>query len=154
MKTIPLSQGKVAIVDDEDYAALSKHKWYARKSNHGFYAVRNRPTADGAGMIRMHNEILSERNKPYVDHINRDSLDNRRANLRPATHEENQANRGVHSDNASGFKGVSWSRRSEKWRCRAGGRHIGFFPSKELAASAYNIVARNLYGDFAVLNNV
>lgn len=94
VKEIPLTRGMVAIVDDEDFEALNKHKWYAKKSNHCFYACRNLPNGKH---IRMHHEIMGRVPGMYVDHINRISLDNRRENLRictPVESRKNQANVG------------------------------------------------------------
>jgi hypothetical protein len=112
MKFIQLTQGKQAIVDDEDFELLSQFKWYAMKSGHNVYAAR------GGGKRRMellHRLILGVTDsKIEVDHINGDGLDNRRSNLRVATHADNQHNPGTPTNNTSGYKGVHWCRTKHK----------------------------------------
>ena len=98
MKTIPLTQGKVALVDDEDYEELMKYKWYARKAPNGlWYAVRSVHLSGGRWKrISMHRFLMAGDSPLEVDHINGDGLDNRRANLRLVTKSGNQRNRKSH----------------------------------------------------------
>ena len=115
MKTIPLTQGKVAMVDDEDFEDLSKSKWYALWQGHvrSYYAIRGIWNGRNMSSERMHRRILGleSGDKRQVDHINHDTLDNRKENLRIVTHRENQENRrnkskhgvGVYK-NKSGFQ--------------------------------------------------
>lgn len=158
MRGIPLTQGKVAIVDDEDYERLSSYKWCAwRRSNCApWYAVRDVLLGDGKrATVRMHREILglSPGRVPDVDHRNGDGLDNKRHNLRTATHSQNMANGRPHRDNHSGFKGVCWCRRDNKWRARIAVNrkeiHLGRFDTLEAAAGAYCLAAERHFGDFA-----
>lgn len=95
-KKIALTQGKVAIVDDEDFECLNKYKWYTRKdSRHTFYAARNSERVNGKShTIRMHWHIVGKPEKPLtVDHINKNGLDNQRDNLRIISTRDNQCNR-------------------------------------------------------------
>lgn len=95
MKTIPLTQGKVALVDDEDYEELSRFKWCATKNRRGkFYAVRGGPRAGGGSpTVQMHVVIAGTPAGMDTDHIDGDSLNNQRSNLRICTRAENLSNR-------------------------------------------------------------
>ena len=152
MKTIPLTRGKTAIIDDEDYERLAKHKWRVNNSSPGkWYAV----TKINGDLTYMHRIILPVSKEQEVDHINGDGLDNRRENLRPCIHPQNGYNRGL-QPHSSCFKGVSWNRKDRKWRARImkNGRSdfIGNFDREEEAARAYDAKARELFGEFALLN--
>lgn len=150
MKEIPLTQGKVSLVDDEDFDWLSKKKW-----THTFYGYastsRKLPSGKWSNIL-MHRLITECPPKMEVDHINMDKLDNRRENLRICTPSENKMNIGLKKNNQSGFKGVSWSRRAKKWQAAIGlnkvHHHLGWFDSKEEAIEAYRKKARELHGDF------
>lgn len=103
MKTIPLSQGKFAIVDDEDFELVSNHKW---TFGHG-YAYRNiRVKSKYICRVYMHRLILNPRPGFVTDHINRDKLDNRRCNLRETTQGINCLNSSLRKSNKSGFTGI------------------------------------------------
>ena len=112
-KEIELSQGKVALVDDKDYGKLNKHKWCAHKDGGTFYAVGGTP------QVKMHRVILrlqSDTGGEITDHINRNGLDNRRANLRVVNHTINGRNRKTSRNNKSGHNGVSWDSVNYKWK--------------------------------------
>lgn len=149
-RTIPLSQNCVALVDAADYAKVAPFNWFFSSSG---YAVRN--TRDGSATL-MHRLILDAPDGCDVDHINRDKLDNRRANLRLVSRSHNVMNTDLRCSNTSGYKGVSWSRVSGKWeaRIRRDERQIylGLYPTAEDAARAYDAKARELFGDVAALN--
>lgn len=95
MKLIPLTQGKFAKVDDLDYEWLSKHKWYAQRnaSDGLFYAARGKRVNGRVIKIYMHRQITDCPPGKEVDHGNRDSLDNRRENIKVCTRKENLQNR-------------------------------------------------------------
>lgn len=155
-KKIELSQNKFALVDDEDYKQLSQWNWCAKECNGKFYAVRRKPIA--GTLIRMHRQILDAPNSKEVDHINRNTLDNRKSNLRICTHKQNLRNQKVSSANTSGFKGVSWRKDIEKWSAyiKVNQKRIwlGVFEDKINAAEAYNNAALKYFGEFASLNDV
>jgi AP2 domain. len=93
----------------------------------------------------------------YVDHVDRDKLNNRWPNLRASSASENARNiTAARSNNTSGYKGVSWHGQKEKWRAEikvhGESRFLGLFDSKEAAARAYDAAAKNLHGEFANLN--
>lgn len=151
---IPLTQGKIAIVDAKDFDWLNRWNWCATCIRYGqnAYAIRR----EGKQIIWMHRQILNCHPKAEVDHRNGNTLDNRRQNIRAATHSENAQNREKQRNNSSGFKGVSWFRRDHKWRARihlnGEERHIGYFINLAEAAKAYDKEATELHGEFAHLN--
>ncbi|MHA2067868.1 MAG: HNH endonuclease, partial [Candidatus Thorarchaeota archaeon] len=149
---------KYAIVDPDDYDRLSKYKWYATRSEHTFYARRTDLTGRKRRIIRMHREIIKVPDGMFVDHINHNGLDNRKANLRLATRAQNNYNRRRFRSPGSNskFKGVSWSRYRNLWRARIGvngkRKNIGYFQSQIEAAKAYDKAAKKYHKEFAVLN--
>ncbi len=162
MRTIELTQGKVALVDDEDGLELQKYNWHVliERKTVQFYAVRNIRIGPGKQTLQlMHRAILSAPIGMEVDHINDDGLDNRRQNLRLCTKAENQRNRRITVDCASRFKGVTINlSRTSPWKARItrDGRrkYLGCFASEEKAALAYNEAATRIFGEFARLNEV
>ena len=151
-KIINLTQGKSAIVDDEDYENLVVHKWHCTSKG---YAARNIPTGEQGKqtLVRMHRQIMNAAPDMEVDHWNLNKLDNRRLNLRICTFSENQRNRGKLSNNTSGFKGVSWHKRAHKFRAqiKLNGKQksLGCYPTAEEASAAYVKAAHELHGNFA-----
>lgn len=161
MREIPLTQGMIALVDDEDYTGLARWKWYYHKGSTAKtgYAKRKHSRQDGEQKtIFMHRIILNTPPKYQTDHINGNGLDNRKENLRVATHSQNKCNAGKYQNNTSGFKGVSWRKDRKRWLAyiRLGTQriHIGYFKDKLKAASAYNKGATKCHGEFARLNQV
>jgi hypothetical protein len=148
MKTIELTQGQVAIVDDEDYEVLNRYNWYARNSKNTHYAVR---VIWGEGTVYMHRFILTPSAEQQVDHINGNGLDNRRENLRICTRSQNQHNRKKGQRNSSGFKGVS--KKGNKWQANIGRDrkqiYLGIFDTPDAAHEAYVKAAKDIHGEFA-----
>lgn len=155
-KEIVLSQGKVAIVDDADYEWLSRWKWCASRVPHTCYAIRSVGRGKTQKRTYMHRAILDAPPELWVDHINADGLDNRRANLRLCTRAENNRNRRKHRDTASRFKGIVPS--YGKWiaQIKVNGKRfqLGRFVDEKSAARAYNEAAIRLHGEFAILNDL
>lgn len=154
MKYIPLTQNKLALVDDVDYDYLMQWKWYFIKDG---YAVRS-DYSNGRipKQIKMHREIIATPQGYLTDHINGDKLDNRRSNLRRCTETENIQNRGVQSNNKARYKGVGYQK---KWngyvaRINVNGStiYLGCFKVAEDAARAYDNAAREHHGEFAYTN--
>jgi hypothetical protein len=142
MKEIPLTQGKVAIVDDGAFAELSKYRWYAHKICNTWYAERNSLCVNGKRhKIRMHAAIVGTPKGMGTDHVNGNGLDNRRENLRIVTKRQNGQN--LHIQKTSRFPGVSWHKRDKKWEAEikiAGKTHyLGIYDSEEAAARRYQI---------------
>jgi hypothetical protein len=155
VKEIPLSKGKVAIVDDEMFEYLNQWSWYCQKSG---YAARSYRKDGGFKHDRMHRVIINAAKGDIVDHINGDKLDNRKENLRLATPSQNNYNRGLASNSTSGFKGVTWNKKTNKWIARIyvdrKGIHLGSFEYKVDAALAYNEAAFKYHGEFANYNQI
>lgn len=159
MKTIHLTQGKVALVDDEDYERVSQYKWcaYKPKGSKTYYACRGVLRSGVQTTEQMHRFILKLSRKSKTDHRDGDGLNNQKFNLRRATNAQNGRNRGKQVNNRSGYKGVFPSHPNEKrWmaRLRRSGRpiHLGTFATREEAARAYDAGVRKYHGDFARLN--
>lgn len=105
-------EGRFAILDKRDYQMISKHTWFVRNNrNKYFYAARK----DKGKIIMMHRIINQTPIGMETDHINHNTLDNRRNNLRTVTHSKNQMNREINSNNVSGKSGVCWIDRFKKW---------------------------------------
>lgn len=154
-REIILTQGKTAIVDAQDFERLSAVKWYAAYCRNRWYAVRNKRLEDGTRKtIFLHGEVLKVPKGMKTDHINGDSLDCRRANLRPLTHTANMMNRPKQRNNSSGYKGVY--RKGNKWSAvlnvRRKSHYLGIFAKATDAAKAYDKYASKLHGDAAWLN--
>ncbi len=154
MKEIPLTRGYVALVDDEDYERVSQFKWYASVRRKTVYAQRE----VGGTAQKMHRLILGLEpgDKSLVDHVDHNGLNNCRSNIRVCTHAENQRNVEKHCDNTSGWKGVIWHKKGQKFaaRLRVNSKniHLGLFHSPISAALEYDRAARKYHGSFACLN--
>ncbi len=164
VKEIKLTQGKVALVDDEHFEELNKFKWCIQQDKWNIYARRRatkKERMEGSPtQIRLHRALLEEKygkealEGKVVDHINHNGLDNTLANLRISSLRENQHNQRKSKNNTSGYKGVN--AHGERWRAQiyVGGKnaHLGLFTCKHEAAEAYNAAALHYYKDYAHLN--
>lgn len=154
--SIPLTQDKVALVDESDHAHLSQWKWFALRSHQKWYAARMERVARGKQRhVLMHRYILQAPDEREVDHANGDTLDNRRCNLRLATPSQNRANMPLHKPNPTGYRGVH-RRESGRFRAQISDARqlirLGTYDTAEEAARAYDAKAREIYGAFAHLN--
>lgn len=161
MREIPLTQGYVAFVDDEDYERVSQFKWCAlvrSQERTAIYAARNSGASGHKTTILMHRFILGC--KERVDHEDRNGLNNQRYNLRTATGSQNcgnQAKKRRAGGSASPFKGVTRYRYAGKnWQVKISenGRQVqvGYFKEECDAALAYNFKAVEVFGEFARFN--
>lgn len=160
MKKIKLTQGKYAIVDDEDYEMImSLSPWYVlkkTKKSKTNYAVRNTFSEEKYGKrqsIRMHRLIMKCPPDKTVDHINGNGLDNRKENLRICNSEENLCNRKKQSGNyTSKYKGVFYQKSNNRWISKCSKTYIGCFKTEYEAAKAYDEKAKEIHREFALLN--
>jgi hypothetical protein len=144
MKEISLTRGYSTLVDDDDYESLSAYKWKVVDSGK-VYAARSEYLGGRKWRTVYMHRVLC--NGITVDHINGNSLDNTRANLRSATRSEQAMNRKSRTGRAKGVV-----QRGRKYRAYVGNAWLGTFPSEKEAAEAYNQAAEDKYGEFARLN--
>lgn len=143
MKLIKLTRGKQAKVDDDDYDMLMAYKWQA--SFYG-YAVTNTSRRSGRRVMWMHREVMRAVDGQIIDHIDGDTLNNQKSNLRFVTESQNHWNQRTRKDSKSGLKGVdSYRAKYGRWRAyiKVGKKkcHLGYFSSAELAHEAYKEAA-------------
>jgi hypothetical protein len=153
-RKIPLTKGKYAIVDVDDYKHLSKYKWHVKEGKNTFYAVRHYYFKSVHKHVCMHREIIKAPDNLFVDHINLNGLDNRKANLRLATKTQNSQNvPKTRRKTSSKYKGVSYQTRDRVWRAKIKikrrDKHLGSFKNEIDAAKAYDRAARKYFGEFA-----
>lgn len=160
MKTISLTQGKVAIVDDADYEWLNQWKWSTQQGRHTFYAVRGVWLAKNKWRIeRMHRLILGLQpdDKRQCDHRDGNGLNNQWSNLRVCTRTQNIRSQ-KNKVGTSKYKGVCWDRRDRKWysqiRVNKKQIYLGLFNSEIDAAQAYDRAASEYFGEFALTNGM
>ena len=155
MRTIELTQGHIAIIDDDDFERVSQYKWCSHERRGTPAAKRRRK--DGKNET-LHRFILGleHGDGEIVDHINGNGLDNRKENLRLCTNQQNLRNVGVRKNNTSGFKGVSWSKGRGNWQVNISTglkvKSLGRFKDKLDAVRAYNDAAIKYHGEYAYLN--
>lgn len=156
-REIPLTRGKVAVVDDEDYDRIAQHKWYAEPIGRRWYACRRIERGGIRRKVYMHREVVGAEPGTDTDHRDHDGLNNRRGNLRSCTRSQNCANI-PNKAGRSRFKGVQWITRKSSWQARIRvdwhSRFLGWFETEEEAALAYNAAALAAWGEFAKLNEV
>jgi hypothetical protein len=146
MKYIPLSGkngiGKYTLVDDKDFKRFRRQRWYLHSLGYA-----HNPTVG-----YLHKLIMVAPRGKEIDHINRTKLDNRRRNLRPATHQQNMWNKKLVKVKTSQYTGVNWNKARHKWRAEIQQKKIGYFTNERHAAMAYDIWALYLFGKFANTN--
>ncbi len=151
-RRIPLTKGKFALVDAQDYYQLVKYKWHAARGVNTFYAAAN---WRGKGVI-MHRVIMAPPDHLVVDHIDHNGLNNCRTNLRLCTTSQNNRNCSPKKGTSSRYKGVVWNKEKKKWRAaitfNKKSQLLGDFENEIAAAKAYDKKAAKLFGEFACLN--
>lgn len=162
MIRIPLTQGKEALIDDEDSDLISRFKWSLSRQTRGeyCYARTSLPrTGRRQRHMLMHRMILQAQPWEQVDHANGNCLDNRRSNIRICSHRQNQFNqRKQNRVTSSAFKGVCLCKQTQLWMARikifGRNRWLGRHRTEREAALAYNAAAIELFGEFARLNDL
>jgi hypothetical protein len=143
MQTIPLSQGKVAIVDDADYPLVSDFKWCFRADSDrsGGYALRHIKINGKARKLYLHRQLMESQDGKEVIFLNHDKLDCRRANLKVVSHDEARQHHRVRRDSKSGIKGVKYNPGFDTWSAYTYRHnhcyHVGTYGTKEAAKAAY-----------------
>jgi len=156
VKLIPLTQGRFAIVDADDYDRFSQYKWSCSQDGNNFYAYTFLSEGNKKKRVFMHRLIMNAPKGLIVDHIDGNGLNNRKSNLRLCTKAQNVQNSRPRSNGSSKYKGVFWNKVNKKWSAsiRKGDKRIylGGFDDEIEAALAYDRKAAELFGKFAYLN--
>lgn len=156
MKTIPLTQGYFTKVDDDDYEKFAIYRWYADASRKTeVRAVRSINNGIKMRRVTLSRVIMHAKPDERVDHINHDTLDNRKENLRICTQKENCWNRVKQKGSASQYKGVGRAGNGWKASITVNGKflYLGYFKTEIEAARQYNKAAKKYHKDFAYINN-
>lgn len=165
---IAISRGLFAVLDSRD-SDLAAYRWQSRRpsTTSSVYAQRSEGRKPNRRSVHLHRVVLARKlgrellPTELADHVNGDGLDNRRANLRLATRQQNNRNRRPARGSSSRFLGVTWNKSKRRWcaqithRSSADGRrniYLGAFKSEEEAARAYDAAAFRLSGEFANQN--
>lgn len=154
-REIKISDGSYVLIDEDDYERVGKWKWSA---NGNGYAVRNERYAPKKYRKQyLHRFIIGAKKGQIVDHINGNTLDNRKSNLRICDLKGNARNSRGKGGRYSKYKGVTLDKVSRKWVAQIGvdGKNInlGQFETELEAAKTYNEAALKLHGDFAYIND-
>lgn len=158
MKIIELTQGKEALVDNADFAAVKAFKWHTVKRRKTFYAARNIRKPNGKFTLQLLHSFLFP-DALRLDHRDGDGLNNQRANLRPATVRQNaQGFQRKRAGATSKFRGVCWHKQRRRWKAQIQVEKrvifLGYFGIETDAAHEYNSAAITYFGDFAQLNKL
>lgn len=153
VRTITLTKGMVALVDEDDYHILILRKWFSTRVERPYAGTHRLGTRSGIDL--MHRILTGAQPGQYVDHINGNTLDNRMSNLRVCTNAENIRNMRVRPG-SSRFKGVYLTNQRLPWRAQIEANYkkhnLGNYLTEEEAARAYDLKAAELFGEFARLN--
>jgi hypothetical protein len=150
--TLKTKDGTSFKVDESDLEKVLEHTWNHRKRDNGETGYIYGTEKD----IALHCFLMKTKEGEEVDHINHDTLDNRRVNLRIVTHQQNQFNQKPQKSGSSKYKGVHWSSKKKRWRAQImlnkNRMYIGTFIDEVEAAKAYDLKAKELFGAYAYLN--
>jgi hypothetical protein len=147
---VTLTKGYEAIIDAADVPLVEGWNWYASVNGNAVYG-KTKKGSKGV-TITMHRVIMGNPDGFEIDHIDGNGLNNRKSNLRLATHCENNRNRKINKNNTSGFKGVTWDNKTAKWRAKIMlnyvTRSLGYFDTPAAAYAAYVAASEKLHGEF------
>jgi hypothetical protein len=159
MKKLPIWDKKMEVaaytlVDDDVFIWAKKFRW---RLNHKYVSRTSVDENRKKREVLLHREIMSPMAKGYnTDHINRNTLDNRRKNLRVVSRSGNNLNSKIPKNNSSGYKGVQLV--GNRWRAaigyKGGRKYLGRFDNAEEAYQAYVEAAKDLHGYDPVTNTV
>jgi hypothetical protein len=162
--TIPFANapGEFALIDEADGAKVKPNTWRKSTSKRcrTVYAYTTIRGPNGRERVLLHRLILGlVKGDPRLgDHLNHNGLDCTRQNLRIVDASQNQVNTPVRRSSKTGYTGVAWARREQKWRAFISWRnrsyHLGYYAEKQHAALAYNTAAAKLHGAYACPNPI
>ena len=155
MKLIEVGKEKHAMVSDEDYLTVSDYKWYLHKSGYPRRSVHlgringKKKTKS----ICLHHEILPNKKGFWVDHIDRNKLNNTRENLRYVTPQQSNFNKGAQRQKMGIYKGVHWNKKDKRWRAEICVNrkimHLGNYLDEYEAHLVYTLASKKYFGEFA-----
>lgn len=163
-RLVPLTQGKFAIVDEEDYEISARFPWYIQNTRRSSYAICKMYIGSIGGKscsayMSLHRLIMRPASGMDIDHLNHNGLDCRKKNMRICTRQQNACNRRSNrqvKEKSSLYKGVSWHKRLRQWQSGIAVNkrdvHLGYFDLEIDAAKAYDRVAIAHFGEFAHTN--
>ena len=157
MKTISLTRGYSTIIDDEDFEAISKYHWSVHVRNKKAYAKTTIWNQNRRTRVLMHRMILNHSGKEsFIDHVNGDSLDNRRENLRLCTHQENCMNRNPQSNSTTGINGVTKYKDVYRVKITFQGKDywIGYAKTIDQGREMRRAKEKELFKEFSPLKNI
>lgn len=154
---IALSQGKLCFIDRADMGIVKNYHWFAHRNGKTFYCMTHDWDKNGKRVfIAIHRLLINVPKGMQIDHVDRNGLNNTRKNLRECSPIENSHNKGVTSANKSGYKGVSFYTKHNKWRaslkCNGKEYYGGIYSCRIAAAYRYDQIARQVFGEFAYTN--
>jgi hypothetical protein len=164
MKTVELTKGYRAIVDDADYPTVSQFKWHAHEEFHpdrtlrDVSACRGKKQEDGTYKNQQLSRFILDIDDPKieVDHEDHNGLNNQRYNLRVANHTQNDCNQRKQQGTSSPYKGVTLHKHTGRWQAQSqtvkNPHYLGLFKSPLTAALVYDRHAREYFKDFALVN--
>ena len=149
-------------IDDEDWDKVKGYNWYIdftkRNVPYVKHTIHFKGDRNHKSQIRMHRLIMgcATGDGSVVDHINGNTLDNRKSNLRICTVEENNMNQNIYKNNTSGYKGVTWNKKRNVWvvylAVNKKNKYLGDYHDPVEAAIVYDINALKYRGEFARTN--
>ena len=158
MAELRLKCGTTVLMDDEDLPRFAGLAWYIDRK--GYVARKTNVDKKPGRTVFMHRQVIGAVPGQLVDHVNGNPQDNRSANLRIATLQENGRNMRKRGGVSSQFKGVTWSKSCGKWQAQIkivnskNAKYLGVFECEHEAGHAYNKAAVEYFGEFACLNPV